>query len=835
MSNQLESIRRRGLRAGVSRGALSVAACLGAVAMAGGAWAADGQAAPKTGNTVSEVVVTATKEGNGTKVSKTSISIAAYSQKDLDQASVKTVQALFPRTPGVNFTRQALFGSGFTDIAIRGVQSHTSQPTTGIYVDDTPLYSFGNNTNLGGSNAYPIVFDLARVEVLRGPQGTLFGSGSEGGTVRFITNEPSLTKMSAYDRAEISGTDGAGGANYEAGGAVGGPLVEGKLGFRISADYRHDAGWVDHCVPAVAMPGCLSVAETNANTNDHTVVRGALLWKPTDWLSIEPSFHYQKVHQANPSEIEFAISNPDQGVFRQAHSKDEPVTDQMMIPALKVQADMPNFLGGATATSSSSYVWRKNRFYTDYTQYQDFFFFNDPYPLTGAPDDYGLGKYGIDQNDFFEEFRIASSNPAARLTWVVGAFYQAAHEFDYAHVIHPDLPDLIQNIYGATISQVLGVDPYQGYVAFNEVRTTDKQEAIFANADYKLTDQLKVTVGGRYAHYSESVNSFIAGPFNGTNGETFTGTTSGSTFDPRAVITWQPDSQMLFYVSGAKGYRPGGYNAQVNNAQPACQTRLSDLNLTVPRTYAPDSIWSVEAGAKQRLFDNHLAIDFSVYHNNWDNIQLSEQIADCGFGAVLNLGSAITQGFDLNMESRLGDHVKLNLAVGYTDGHFTKDAFVGDPSKGAPQAVAKGEQITAVPGAIPPWTITAAFEYDFNVMRYGAYFRVEDTYHSKNNGRFAQQEATGTPPQAVNPVVYDPLAFSEPSNNIVNMKLGVRFGSVDASLFADNLANAHPLMAPFHVGQRAVDPTTGAVDSDPRYFFQTFTPRTIGLNLTANF
>ena len=830
MSNQLESIRRRGLRAGVSRGALSVAACLGVVAIAGGAWAADDQgSAPKPGNTVSEVVVTATKEGNGTKVSKTSISIAAYSQKDLDQASVKTVQDLFTRTPGVNFTRQALFGSGFTDIAIRGVQSHTSQPTTGVYVDDTPLYSFGNNTNLGGSNSYPIVFDLARVEVLRGPQGTLFGSGSEGGTVRFITNEPSLTKMSAYDRAEISGTDGAGGANYEAGGALGGPLVEGKLGFRISADYRHDAGWVDHCVPAVGMAGCASVAESDANTNDHTVVRGALLWKPTDWLSIEPSFHYQKVHQANPSEIEIAISNPDQGVFRQAHSKDEPVTDQMMIPALKVEADMPNFLGGATATSSSSYVWRKNRFYTDYTHYQDFFFFNDPYPLTGAPDDFGLGKYGIDQNDFFEEFRIASSNPAARLTWVIGGFYQAAHEFDYAHVIHPDLPDLIQNIYGATIAQVLGVDPYQGYVAFNEVRTTDKQEAIFANADYKLTDQLKVTVGGRYAHYSETVNSFIAGPFNGTNGETFTGTTSGGTFDPRAVITWQPDSQMLFYVSGSKGYRPGGYNAQVNNAQPACQTRLAQLNLTVPRTYAPDSIWSVEAGAKQRLFDNHLAIDFSVYHNNWDNIQLSEQIADCGFGAVLNLGSAITQGFDLNMESRLGDHVKLNLAVGYTDGHFTKDAFVGDPSKGAPQAVAKGEQITAVPGAIPPWTITAAFEYDFNVMRYGAYFRVEDTYHSKNNGRFAQQE--GTPANPTNPVVFDPLAYTEPSNNIVNMKIGVRFGNVDASLFADNLANAHPLMAPFHVGQRNTFP----LDSDPRYFVQTFTPRTIGLNLTANF
>src|SRR6185312_1671203 len=203
-----------------------------------------------------EVVVTATKQGQGVNVSQVPISVAAFNQKDLDTAGVKTVQDLFVRTPGVNFTRQAAFGTGFTSIAIRGIQSRTSQPTTGVYIDDTPLYSFGNNTNLGGSNAYPIVFDLARVEVLRGPQGTLFGSGSEGGTVRFITNDPSLSRMSFYGRAELSGTQGAGGANYEAGGAEGGPIINDKLGFRVSADYRSDAGWVDHCVPAVKMPGC---------------------------------------------------------------------------------------------------------------------------------------------------------------------------------------------------------------------------------------------------------------------------------------------------------------------------------------------------------------------------------------------------------------------------------------------------------------------------------------------------------------------------------------------------------------------------------------------------
>jgi outer membrane receptor protein involved in Fe transport len=787
-------------------------------------------AATQQNTTVGEVVITATKEAKGVNVSKVSISVAAYGQKDLDNAGVKTLQDLFIRVPGVNFTKQAAFGTGFTSIAIRGVQSRTSQPTTGVYIDDTPLYSFGNNTNLGGSNAYPIIFDLNRVEILRGPQGTLFGSGSEGGTVRFITNEPSLTATSVYDRAEISGTED-GGINYEFGGATGGPIVNDKLGFRVSANYRFDSGWVDHCVPAVGMPGCASVATPDANTIETTVVRGALLWKPTDWLQVEPSIHYQIYHQANPSEIELAISDPGNGVFRQAHNKNEPVTDHLFIPTLKLVGEFP----GVTATSSTSYVWRKNRFYTDYTHYQDFFFFNNPYPLTGAPDDYGLGLYGITQNDISEEFRLASSDPSARLTWVLGGFFDVSREFDYAHVIHPDLPQLVEDIYGATISQILGVDPYLGkWVAFNEVRTTDRQQAVFANVDYKVTNTVKFTVGGRYAHYSEHVNSFIAGPFNGTNGETFVGDTSGDTFDPKLAVTWTPDDTHLFYMSGAKGYRPGGYNPQVNNAQPHCQEVLAAEHLTVPRTYAPDDIWSVEAGAKQRLFDNRLAIDLSIYHNNWNNIQLSEQIAGCGFGAILNLGSAETQGFDLNIQSRIGDHIKFDVAVGYTDGYFTKNVGVGDLKNPdgtyVAQVVTKGDKISGLSAgpAIPPWTITATFEYDFMLGGHDAYARIEDTYHSHNSGPFSQRNFQ-------NSVVYDPLVPDEPSNNLINIRAGVLYRGIDMSLFVENLANSHPLMSAFHVGQRFVDPITHVPDSDPRFFANTFTPRTIGVNATAHF
>ena len=129
-----------------------------------------------------------------------------------------------------------------SDISIRGIDSTAGTATTGIYVDDTPIQT--RHLKFGTVNPYPALFDLDRVEVLRGPQGTLFGAGSEGGTIRFITPEPSLTTYSGYARAEFGQIDG-GGQSYEAGAAFGGPIIDGVLGFRVSASFREDGGWVD--------------------------------------------------------------------------------------------------------------------------------------------------------------------------------------------------------------------------------------------------------------------------------------------------------------------------------------------------------------------------------------------------------------------------------------------------------------------------------------------------------------------------------------------------------------------------------------------------------------
>jgi outer membrane receptor protein involved in Fe transport len=189
-----------------------------------------------------EIVVTSTRREES--LSKVPLSVVATNQETLDKQGVRAMDDLMRLTPGVTFGQTAQFyGTGQSAIAIRGIQSTSGIPTTGVYIDDTPVQArSGVSPSL--TNPYPEIFDLDRVEVLRGPQGTLFGTGSVGGAVRFITPEPSLDRASMYARSEMASTDN-GGMSYEAGLAGGAPIVTDKLGFRASVWHRSDGGYID--------------------------------------------------------------------------------------------------------------------------------------------------------------------------------------------------------------------------------------------------------------------------------------------------------------------------------------------------------------------------------------------------------------------------------------------------------------------------------------------------------------------------------------------------------------------------------------------------------------
>jgi len=756
-------------------------------------------------NQLEEIVVTATKAATGVDVSKVPVSITAFDSNLIDQLNAKDFADLAVRAPGVVLTQSMFGGLAITNIQIRGISSRTSEPTTGMYLDDVPFTTIGNNTNLGGSVAMPVVFDLNRVEVLRGPQGTLSGSTSEGGAVRLIPNAPDMKNYSQYARTELGSTED-GGETYEAGYAIGGPIVDNKVAFRFSGWYRDEGGWIDHCQPAVKVPGCLYVIEPDANSQRTSAARFALTWKPNDRLSVEPSINWQSVRANDPTGYEILASDPDNGVWNSNHSTDQATDDQLTVGSVRLTWDLDKLV----LTNVTALVKRYYDFTADYTQYQDWAFFSNPYPLTGAADDYGFGWYGIHQDDLTQEFRVAS-NSGGRWSWVTGIFLSDQKQYDFAHVIHPDLPALVLANYGKPIDQVLGVPFYQGqWVAFNDVNTHSKEVAVFGNVDWHMTDKWTLTMAGRSTHYDQHVSSFIAGPFNGGS-QSFDADASGNPFTPKLAVAWQATDKTMYYINAAKGFRIGGVNPQIDNAQPACQAAKPSYiarGLNFSHAFEPDSLWSYEAGIKTRQLDNRLAVDFSMYHIDWKNIQNPEGVAGCGFSMIFNLGQAKSNGFDVNLQALLGDHVRLNTMIGHTDAQYTTTVQ---------GLVTSGEEITGPGSAVPPWTASVATEIDFKIGKHNSYAWIEDIYHSKNHGRFNSQ----TPADVA---TYNPLLPVNPETNMVNLRVGMRLPIVDASLFVNNVTNEHPVMT-----------VADAFYPDPRLTATTWRPRTIGVNGTFRF
>jgi outer membrane receptor protein involved in Fe transport len=199
---------------------------------------------PGAKSALEEVLVTAEKREESLSV--VPISANVLSSAEMDAAGIKGISGIAAVTPGVQYDYETQFGPGIlTRLGIRGIASDIGAATTGVYIDDVPIQS----RQSGFGNAYPVAFDLTRVEVLRGPQGTLFGSGAEGGAIRFITTEPSMTEFTGLYRAEVSQTEYSEGASFETGATVGGPIIDDRVGLRLSAWYRDGGGFVNRVNP----------------------------------------------------------------------------------------------------------------------------------------------------------------------------------------------------------------------------------------------------------------------------------------------------------------------------------------------------------------------------------------------------------------------------------------------------------------------------------------------------------------------------------------------------------------------------------------------------------
>jgi iron complex outermembrane recepter protein len=807
-----------------------------------------------------EIVVTATRRSES--LSRVPVSVAAFSQEQMDSQGLKQVDDLVRYTPGLVLSRG---GNGSNNISIRGISSGAGAGTTGVYIDDTPIQV--RNLAYSSSTSFPALFDLERVEVLRGPQGTLFGAGSEGGTIRFIQTAPSLSDYSAYARGELSTTSG-GDPSYEAGAAFGGPLVDGKIGLRLSAFYREDGGYIDGIdgTPVVldpdgnAGPASITFANrtvTRKNTNSVTSTgfRGALKFQVNDALDITPSVTYQKTERADGFDTFWPAASSGSSLARPVFNAGpasnpllSPLTspdkdegeDEFYLPALGINWD----LGPVELVSNSSYFDRTSDQYFDFTQFYGWFYAVSDYPRRG---DKSSSLYHNAQKNFVQELRLQSTDEDARFTWVAGVFYSDSKQRGIQQIGVNFLANaptvgafflpfigLEPAVAGGTpfgpgssaFQNYFGVPPQADSVLWSiDFKTRDRQLAGFAQTDFKLTEKLKLTAGVRVSRNKLDFNADYSSPENNQNGplgldlplpipplySTAALNSSESSVTPKVGVSYQMDDNNLFYATAAKGFRPAGASQRVPIT---CNTDLADFGYVdangdpdQPFQYDSDTVWSYEVGTKNRLFDNRLALDASAYYIKWKDIQTGIFLPSCAESFTHNVAEAVSTGFDIGVQANPLAGLAVTVSIGYNKSQFGADGR-------SPGGVIIVREDAFVENSPPPWTYSFSAQYDFAAFGSREFYARTDITHSSEERRSGQNDP-------------DSPSFNEDLRPIeaysfVNARIGMLLAGVDVSLFVNNLTDEQPSLAAAN---------SSALTGSQRYFWNdvTLRPRTYGL------
>jgi len=752
---------------------------LALLASAPAAFAQDSQAGDQ-GDDSGEIIVTATRQRES--INKVPISVSALSRETLDSRGIRDFSDIVRQTPGVTIERS----NTTSNIAIRGVNSSVGAATTGVYIDDVPIQI--RQLGYGGGNTYPVVFDLERVEVLRGPQGTLFGAGSEGGTVRFITQQPSFGDLSIYGRTELSSTQ-HGGANGEAGVALSGPLVADTLAFAASGYYRRDGGFVDRISSFTGQ-----VVDKNANRSDSYVGRAALTWQPAPTVKITPSFFFQDIKANDSAESWELFSDYDQHDFRNANQVREKSRDKFYLAALNASVE----LGGVDLIAVGSYFDRRQEFVQDYTTFDQTLFTGvnslPLFPNQQAPSDFLTA-----QKNWTGEIRLQSSQPDSAFSWVLGGFYSHARQTSLQQVVDPYLPVYL---FGEA-------NPQPGFSVYDQnAVSTDKQAAIFGQLTYKITDKISAIAGLRYSHTVFSIHSiaqgFVVGPLVEDRGRQ-----TENPITPKFGLNYQMTPDTLVYASASRGFRVGGYNPQVGTF---CGPELASIGYPNgrPANFKSDSVWSYELGVKSRFGGGLGSVQASVYQIDWKDIQQPVGLNSCGFQFSSNLGQARSRGFDIQLELKPTSRLTLQAEVGYVNAKFL-DTITGGPTAIVP-IISKGDHVLGA-----PWTVSLHGQYDFDLFKSrGGYFRTDFDYRAKQ---------TSLPP-FLNPAngAIDTDLTLPPAVTFWSARLGVRPGNFDISLFVNNI----------------LDKTTWTRREraqNPGEFFrrETLRPRTFGLTASYRY
>jgi len=769
-------------------GTTCLAALLGAATMAPAIAAED----EKAFKGLEEIVITASKKEQ--TLQEAGMAVTAIGAQDLERMGAAGFADFAVRVPNLGFGNESDGRFNANSPAIRGVFGDN---TTGFYIDDTPM----------PASLQPRVIDIARIEVLRGPQGSLYGARSMGGTIRLITKQPDFDEVSGSVHATLS-TVKEGTTNWSLNGSVNLPVVADKLAVRATAYYGHNSGvfdrvyqptWVNAQTNAVvANTGPAFDTQKNVDSENYGGFQLVAKAQVAENVTFTPKFMYQKIDAKG---LPFADKTPDNFTRPRFFNIEEPGSDRWWLASGTLNWD----LGNGSITSTTSYVDRYINEREEETTFLHWLFNN----VIGIPLDPLASP--LDENEkytsFSHETRYTSSFDGP-FQVTAGIFYQRTK--NHLKYDPPSMQPGLNAAIDAATGPGVAADCVTGFclttpdlIFVTDNKFNTKEYAAFGEVSFDVTDRISFTAGGRYS--KAETDAVVDSDGFANSGKTHVdGATSEKRFNPKLLVQANVNENVDVYASASKGYRIGGVNGNVPEV--LCGAELDalvgpglpahDAFRAAHKTFGSDSLWSYEAGMKSNLADNRVSLNAAAYFIKWDSI-IQQNRLGCGFQYKDNAGKAEIKGFEIELLAAPIDGLTMTFALGYADAKIT-DA-------GGTPGVSVGDVIQGVPN----WTVSASGEYVFPLTG-----EIEGLLRGDFN-HYGRSYSTNNGDQRLRP------AWSA-----LNLRAGVIRDDWEITLFVDNVTNTHANMA---------DSRSIAAETPGRPRIVTNRPRTIGIDVRKQF
>lgn len=752
-------------------------------------------------------------------------SIAAPTAEVLRSRGAENIEGISANVAGFNLQN---LGPGQSQVAMRGASSGQiarDQPgvkeQVGVYLDNLPISLSLFTPDLD-------LFDLARVEVLRGPQGTLFGSGSLGGTVRYITNQPELGASRIFGEVGGSMIDGgSAGGNVKLGVNV--PLGE-KAAARVSGYYNRTAGYMDAVQPDLSI-------DEDVNSGDRIGGRAALRFVPSESFSITPQLVFQKVEMdgwnridafnilANPfTTTRPAVTLGERELFTQI---DEPFTDDFVIGGLTMRYDF----GQTNLTSVTSYTYR------------DILVVRDAGALTssitggtiGLPESiYTLDSPLDDATNskvWTQELRLAGGGE--RVRWLVGGFYSTNKRAYDQSLFVAGFDVAAAPILGAPVGFTRGLRARQDELFFSDLAYDLKQFAGFGEGTAQVGERLSLTAGLRYYNFDEEREQVFDGIFahdnTGTEVVSQPGSTKADGLAPRFIVSYKASDNFTLNAQAARGVRLGGINDPLN--VPLC-TPADRVTFSGRDTWKDETTWNYEVGTKSQLAGGRASLNLSAFYMDIRDLQMTVTAGSCSSRLIFNVPKARSQGLEFEFTATPDEHFDFSVSASFTNAEL-KSTLTSTDTEGNVTVVSGLEDGNRLP-SVPEVQAAAAAGYRWQ-LRPGSQAFIGATFqhvgsrftqiddHAPGVGTVdmtafeAEDGATIGGPLTQTTFRFDPEL---PSYSLVNLRVGMIRQDWEVALYANNVTDERALLA--------LDRERG---TRARVGFLTNQPRTVGISL----